>query len=73
MDYQDIQDCADELASAKMGYGSVDEAWYTIKNVYHADYGEMMAIQILCNALIASEQGADVDWDSVTEEAQSLL
>ena len=72
MTYQEIQDWADEHASAKMGYGIMDEVIAGIKSA-GASYGDYMAIILLSNALVASEQGADVDWDFVTEQCQSLM
>lgn len=72
MTYQDIQDWADEHASAKMGFGIIDEVIASIKDA-GASYGEYMAIITLSSAIIASEQGADVDWDAVTDEVQALI
>ena len=73
MTYQDIQDYADEIASARLGFGVVDEVWSDIKRLFNPSIGEMLAINLMANAIIASDSGVDIDWDDVTEKCQSYL
>lgn len=73
MRYQDIQDYADEIASARMGFGIVDEVWSDIRKLFNPSVGEVMAINTLANAIIDQECGITVDWDAVTDECQSLM
>lgn len=73
MTYQDIQDYASELASCKLGFGSVAECWDSIRSVFYVTDKQELAIVILCRHYMLVEQGEYVDWDSVDAEVLEML
>lgn len=73
MRYQDIQDYASELASCKLGFGSVAECWNDVRSMFYVTDKQELAIVKLCRHYMLVEQGESVDWEKIESEIKEML